>query len=224
VKLGITMASIQNVAESINQKSFRVRLGILIGIIVVICGFYWYFFWSPKSDELNSARAELQKEEKKLNEYQAIARELPRFEQEFNKLNKEFEASARKLPEEKEIPSLIDGIYKEVSGSGLESNTFAPKGEVKKNIYAEIPIEMEVYGSYYDLANFFDRISRLPRIVNIRDLNLSREKKKERGDSTLLTADFTTVTFRLLPPGSTQPETDTKGKKSAKPKRSSEEN
>ena len=128
-----------------------------------------------------------------------------------------------KLPEEKEIPTLIDSIYKEVSGSGLESNTFAPKGEVKKNIYAEIPIEMKVYGSYYDLANFFDRVSRLPRIVNIRDLNLSREQKKGRGDSTLLTADFTTVTFRLLPPGSTQPEADTKGKRGAEPKRSTKE-
>lgn len=216
------MASIQNIVESINQKPFRVRLGILIGLIVVICSVYWYFFWSPKSEELNSIRAELQKEEMKLNEYQAIARELPRFEQEFKKLNKEFEESARKLPEEKEIPSLIDAIYKEVSGSGLESNTFAPKVEVKKNIYAEIPIEMKVFGSYYDLANFFDRVSRLPRIVNIRDLNLSREQKKG-GDSTLLTANFITVTFRLLPPGSTQPETDTKGKKKAKTEKSTEE-
>lgn len=217
------MASIQSIVESINEKPLRIRLGMLIAILVVISGAYWYFWWSPKSEELDTAKAELQREEKKLNEYQAIARELPRFEQEFNKLNKEFEESARKLPEEKEIPSLIDSIYKEISGSGLESNTFAPKGEVKKDIYAEIPIEMKVYGSYYDLANFFDRISRLPRIVNVRDLNLSREKKKEGGDSTLLDADFTTVTFRLLPPSSPQTETDTKGKKRAKPKRTSKE-
>lgn len=217
------MASIQSIVESINEKPLRIRLGMLIAILVVISGAYWYFWWSPKSEELATAKAELQREEKKLNEYQAIARELPRFEQEFNKLNKEFEESARKLPEEKEIPSLIDSIYKEISGSGLESNTFAPKGEVKKDIYAEIPIEMKVYGSYYDLANFFDRISRLPRIVNVRDLNLSREQKKEGGDSTLLDADFTTVTFRLLPPPSPQAETDTKGKKRAKPKRTSKE-
>jgi len=217
------MASIQDFVESINQKPFRVRLGILIAIIVVIFGAFWYFWWSPKSEELTSARAELQRQEQKLNEYQAIAKDLPRFEEEFKKLSKEFEESARKLPEEKEIPSLIDGIYREVSGSGLESNTFAPKAEVKKNIYAEIPIEMKVFGSYYDLANFFDRVSRLPRIVNVRDLNLSREKKSGTSDGSLLTANFTTVTFRILPPGSTQPETDTKGKKRVKPQNSTEE-
>ncbi len=217
------MASIQEFVESINQKPFRVRLGILIAIIVVVFGAYWYFWWSPKSEELTSARAELQREEQKLNEYQAIARDLPRFEEEFKKLSKEFEESARKLPEEKEIPRLIDDIYKEVSGSGLVSNTFAPKAEVKKNIYAEIPIEMKVFGSYYDLANFFDRVSRLSRIVNVRDLNLSTDQKKGTPGNTLLTANFTTVTFRLLPPGSTQQETDTKGKKRVKPKKSTEE-
>jgi len=210
------MGKIENIVESINQKPPRVRLGILIGIIVVLFILFWYFFWSPKSEELKKARTDLQREEKRLNEYEQVAKELPRFKKEFERLNREFQESARKLPEEKEIPSLIDSIYAAISGSGLESNTFAPKGEVKKDIYAEIPIEMKVYGSYFDLASFFDRVSRLPRIVNVRDLNLSREDRKSGGDTIVLSADFTTVTFRLLPPGSTQAETETKGKKGKK--------
>ena len=193
------MAIIENMAESLDQQSVYVKVGILLAIILIICGVYWYFSWSPKSEELTRARNELQKERAKLNEYENIAKELPRFEQEFNKLDREFKKAASRLPEEKEIPSLIDGVYVAVSASGLESNTFAPKPEVKKDIYAEIPIEMKVYGSYYDLASFFDRVSKLPRIVNIRDLNLSQEKKRSMGDRIILDASFTAVTFRLLP-------------------------
>lgn len=193
------MAIIENMAEFLDRQSVYVKLVILLVIILFICGVYWYFFWSPKSDELTNARNELQKERTKLNEYENIARELPRFEQEFNKLDREFKEAASKLPEEKEIPSLIDSVYAAVSASGLESNTFAPKPEVKKDIYAEIPIDMKVYGSYYDLAGFFDRVSKLPRIVNIRDLNLTQEKRKSRGDKIILDASFTAVTFRLLP-------------------------
>lgn len=210
------MGRIENIVEFLNQKPPRVRLGILIGIVFVLLALFWYFFWSPKFEELKRARADLQREEKRLNEYEQVARELPRFEKEFERLNREFRESARKLPEEKEIPSLIDSIYAAVAGSGLESNTFAPKGEVKKDIYAEIPIEMKVYGSYFSLASFFDRVSRLPRIVNVRDLNLIREEKRSGGDTTVLSADFTTVTFRLLPPGSTKAETKTKGKRGKK--------
>ncbi len=193
------MAIIENIAESIDQQSVYVKLGILLTIILIICGVNWYFFWSSKSEELTRARNELQKERTKLNEYESIAKELPRFEQEFNRLDRGFKEAANKLPEEKEIPSLIDNVYNEVSASGLESNTFAPKPEVKKDIYAEIPIDMKVYGSYYDIANFFDRVSKLSRIVNIRDLNLSQEKKRSAGDRIVLDASFTAVTFRLLP-------------------------
>ena len=119
---------------------------------------------------------------------------------------------------------MIDSIYAAVSASGLESNTFAPKPEVKKNVYAEIPIDMKVYGTYYDLARFFDRVSKLPRIVNIRDLNLSQDKNKSTGEKIVLSAAFTPVTFRLLPPQPTQPvtKTDTKRKKATKKTESEE--
>ncbi len=210
------MAIIQNISEALNQQRLYVRLGILFGIIVIMCVVFWYFFWSPKTEELKSARSELQRNEAKLREYEAIARELPRFEQEFKRLNREFEEASRKLPQGKEIPTLIDGIYAAVSASGLESNTFAPKPEVIKDIYAEIPIEMKVYCTYYDLARFFARVSKLPRIVNIRDLNLIQDTNKSTGQKIVLNAAFTAVTFRLLPPQPTQP--DTKGKKPTKTK------
>ena len=210
------MPIIENISEALNRQRLYVRLGILLGIIVIMCVVFWYFFWSPKTEELKSARNELQRNEAKLREYEAIAKELPRFEQEFKRLNREFEEASRKLPQEKEIPALLDSIYAAVSASGLESNTFAPKPEVKKDIYAEIPIDMKVFGTYYDLARFFDRVSKLPRIVNIRDLNLSQDKKKSSGEKIVLSAAFTPVTFRLLPP---QPaETVTKGKKTTKTK------
>lgn len=204
------MSRFKDTVESIYDKSLPVKVGILFAIIAVMIGAFWYFYWSPKSDELRTAKVALQKQEAILNEYKNIAAELPKFELEFKRLNREFEEAARKLPEEKEIPSLIDNIYAAVTASGLESDTFAPKGEVKQQIYAEIPIEMKVFGSYYDIATFFDRISKLPRIVNIRDLNLQRDEII--GDKVVLDAAFTAVTFRLLPPSEVQQTTGDKAK------------
>ena len=208
------MNIIRNISEALNQQPISLRLGIFIGILVILCGVFWYLFLYPKAYELMITRNELQRNEARLKEFEAIAKELPRFEQEFKRLNREFEEASRKLPQEKEIPNLIDAMYAGVSASGLESNTFAPKPEVKKEIYAEIPIDMKVYGTYYDLVSFFDMISKIPWVVNIRDLDLSREIMKSSGDKTVLNASFTTVTFRLLPPSPQQPET--KGKRGAK--------
>lgn len=189
-------SSIENLVSTINEQSLQTKIGVLVFLVIVISAGYWYFYWSPKSDEIRRAKVRVAQLEKQVSEYEAIARDLPKFEAENKRLQKEFELVASKLPKEKEIPALIDSVYEDISASNLDSIIFAPKPQVTKEIYAEIPIEMEVIGSYYNLADFFDRISRLPRIVNVRNLNLERVSPT----SNTLNATFNVVTFRLLPP------------------------
>lgn len=206
------MANLADFVESIQEKPVRIKIAILVAIIAVISGIYWYFLWSPNAEELKTSRGKLQGLQTKLEEYELIAKELPKFELEFKRLNGEFEIASLKLPKEKEIPTLIDGVYSQVSASGLEPINFVPKKEVKKDIYSEIPIQMKVAGSYAQLANFFERVSNLPRIVNVRDLNLKRDDKTSKENDIVLSADFTTVTFRVLPVPEDLGETTNTGK------------
>lgn len=193
------MRQLTELLESIQEKTLGTKIAILVGAVIVISGAYWYFVWSPKAEELKVARSNLQRLQKKLDEYEAIAKELPKFELEFKRLTREFEIASKKLPEEKEIPALIDGVYSEVSASGLEPVNFVPKKEVRKDIYSEIPIQMKVAGSYLQVANFFDRVASLPRIVNLRDVFLKRDERASSDRDIVLNAEFMAVTFRLLP-------------------------
>ena len=210
------MSFIEDYSERLTEQPLHVRVGILLAVVVLISVIYWYFFWSPKAEELKSAQGRLGQDEIKIREYEAIAAELPKFEREYKRLDKEFQLVTRKLPNDKEIPALIDGVYSEIAASNLESIIFAPKPQVTKEIYAEIPIEMEVIGTYFNLADFFDRISRLPRIVNVRDLQLTRNDI--RGGNVILNVKFDVVTFRLLPPQEIKAQDDKKmkGKKQKK--------
>lgn len=193
------MSFIENIIDWLNEQPLQNKLAILVVLVLIISGAYWYFFWSPNNQKLSGLQKTLQTKRKKLNELENIKADLPKFIAENERLNKEFQIASLKLPKEEEIPALIDSVYSDISASGLEPKKFAPKGQVNKEIYAEIPIEMNVTGSYFELANFFDRISRLPRIVNVRNLNLKRSKASSQRD-VVLDADFTTITFRLLPP------------------------
>ena len=209
------MAFIENIIDWLNEQPLTNKLAILIVLVLIISGLYWYFIWSPNNDQLKGLQNTLQTKRKKLNELENIKADLPKFIAENERLNKEFEVASLKLPKEEEIPALINSIYSDISASGLEPKKFAPQGQVNKEIYAEIPIEMNVKGNYFELANFFDRISRLPRIVNVRNLDLKRSRDSSRGNIEL-DAEFTTVTFRLLPP---PPEgSKIKGKKTKKKK------
>jgi len=191
------MPSFEEIVESVNEKSPQVRIIILLVIIAILSGVFWYFYWDPKSQELKRLESNLQKRTKLKNEYENIARELPKFEAEFDRLSKEFKEASKKLPVTKEIPALIDSIYSSINASGLRPVSFVPKKEVQKDVYIEIPIALDVRGSYFELANFFDRVSKLPRIVNIRDLDLSRGNTS--GNDIELVAKFSAITFRIKP-------------------------
>ena len=136
------MDFLNDIAERINEQSLQTKIGVLIAIVLIISAVYWYFFWSPKAEEISRAEGRLRQLENKVREYEAIAAELPKFEKEFERLNREFQLVARKLPKEKEIPALIDSVYSEISASNLDSIIFAPQGQVTREIYAEIPVKM----------------------------------------------------------------------------------
>jgi type IV pilus assembly protein PilO len=210
------MGQLTEFFESIQEKPLSTKIVILAAVVIVLSGAYWYFVWSPNAEELKSARANLQRQKKKLDEYESIAKELPKFELEFKRLNREFEIASLKLPKEKEIPTLIDGVYAQVSASGLEPINFVPKREVKKDIYSEIPVQMKVGGSYSQLSSFFERVSELPRIVNVRNLTLKRDDKTSKENHIVLSADFTAVTFRVLPVPEDLGQTKNTGKRGRK--------
>ena len=96
------MAIFEDMVESINSKSFQARLLILAVIIAVLAGAFYYFLLEPKRSEIKSLQTTLQKREKLRNEYENIARELPKFEAENKRLQNEFKQSAKKLPVKKE--------------------------------------------------------------------------------------------------------------------------
>jgi type IV pilus assembly protein PilO len=107
----------------------------------------------------------------------------------------QFKTAMRALPEKEEIPSLLTSISRSGQDVGLEFLSFEPKSEVRKEFYAEIPVAMQVKGGYHDLAIFFDKVARLSRIVNIKNIEMGRAK-----DSTDLNTKCTAVTYKFVEP------------------------
>jgi type IV pilus assembly protein PilO len=92
---------------------------------------------------------------------------------------------------------------------GLEFLLFEPKPEIRKEFYAEIPVAINVKGGYHDMAMFFDRVARLSRIVNVKNITMGREKEGED-----LNTVCTAVTYKFVePPPKAKAKAKTKKKK-----------
>ena len=105
----------------------------------------------------------------------------------------EFKTALKALPDKREIPSLLTSVSRVGIESGLEFLLFQPQPEVMKEFYAEIPVSIRISGGYHNVALFFDRVARLPRIVNIKNIKMNKSK-----GSLKLTTTCTAVTYRFV--------------------------
>ena len=167
-------------------------------IAVLIAGLFYYFWWTGKAAELDTLNKELATLNQQIQELNVVKANLPALEKEVEQLSLRLDQLRRILPPAKETPDLMKRIQSLASQSNLKIRSFAPGAVVQKDFYQEWPIEIQVDGSYPNLATFFDRVGRLPRIVNIGNL---RSAVASRPTSTqTLSATVTAMTYVYVEP------------------------
>jgi len=187
---------------NINQEMEKVlklptKQKILIVAITVIleaAALVW-FLYLPKHQEYTGLQTELSKLQKEVEEKERIAKNLPKLQKEYEQLNLELAQALTELPNSKEIPSLLTSITTLGKNAGLDFLVFRPKGEVPKDFYAEVPVDIVVSGSYFSVANFFAAVANLPRIVNIANVSFSDIKSINNRMMTKVTCLATTFRF-----------------------------
>jgi type IV pilus assembly protein PilO len=159
--------------SSSGRLPLAAQLGISLAIAAVVLVAFWYFFWGPMVTELEEKQARLETLQKDIRNLEVTASKLQEFQQEVAQLESKLETLKRILPPQKEVDDLIRKIQNLASDSSLRLTQFSPGAAVTKEaVYQEYPITLGIEGSYHNLAMFFDRISRLSRLVNAGNLNV----------------------------------------------------
>ena len=182
--------------EKILKLPTKQKIAILVAVVVIEAAALGWFLVKPKVEEYQSLKAELAKLQAEVDEKTKIANNLPKLQKEYDQLNQELALALTELPNSKEIPSLLTSITSLGKNAGLDFLVFKPKGEIPKDFYAEVPVDITVSGSYYSVANFFAAVANLPRIVNI--TNVAFSDIKTSGSRTLMKVVCLATTFRFL--------------------------
>lgn len=194
----MTLADLQSINfEKINKLPVTQKLLILGGLLILIFGLYFYFFYLPKSKQLSGLKIQLSTLESERITKKATADNLPTFQKEIKRLNEKLKRALVKLPSQAEIDQLLIEIPVKASESGLEILSFKPESEIRKGFYAEVPISISLSGRYMDVASFFDRMANMPRIVHVDNINLKPQAGKV-GREVVLDASIIITTYRFL--------------------------
>lgn len=184
----------------IEKIKMPIRMSILIGTVLVLAGLFVWFYYLPKNEEIDKIQGEIAAIEQKLNKAKIMVKRLKQFEAEWAELDTQYKEALKLLPNTKEIPTLLKTITQLGSDSQLEFRLFSPQRERPQDFFIEIPVSIEVSGSYHNVAVFFDKVGAMERIVNI--LNVSMSPSKPR--STVLTTKCDAVTYRFKGEGDVQ--------------------
>ena len=174
--------------------------GIVIGAVasLVIVGIAWYWQLSPMYDRIDSQEAKLEDLQQQIIEGRAMKQKLPQFREQVRTLELELDKLLRILPARRNTPDLLRRIRALAEQGDFGFKSFRPKGFIDREFYSEWPIDINLTGGYHNLAMFFDRISRLSRIINIENLRISAT----RGGKDTIVATFVAKTFVYKEPES----------------------
>jgi len=179
--------------DKISKLRMMHRILIFAGTVILIVGLYIWLVYIPKTGEITTIKSELDRLERNIRLARVRAKNLKRLEADLAKAQGDLKVAIKLLPTTSEIPSLLKNITKLGNDSNLEFLLFSPERQVSKEFYVEIPVSIELLGSYHDVAIFFDKVGKLDRIVNVVDLNMIPTKEL----STTLKTSCKATTYRF---------------------------
>src|SRR5216684_425292 len=148
---------------------------VIVGGALVTSALYFTVFKS-QSEKNASAQHALDDKIRENNELESYRPKLKQIEQQLAELRQQLEIEQRIVPDEKQVDGFITMLDAEAQKAGVELRRYAAKDTKSQQYYTEVPFDLELDGPYYSTLNFFDRVSKLERIVNVSGLLVATTK------------------------------------------------
>ena len=180
--------------EALKGKPWYIGLAAGVGVALVLALLAWWQLLSPMQDRIERQDTKLEELQAKIQEGRAAKQRLPQFREEVRRLELELEKLLRILPARLNTEDLLRRFRTLAEQGDLEILRIRPGNLSDRDFYREWPIDISVEGSYHNLAIFFERLGRFPRIINVDTLRVSgRNNPGPRGHT--VGAEFRAKTF-----------------------------
>ena len=188
----------------LSKMSFGAQLGLFIVLGAMSYGAFHWLIYSGMQEEIAEKEQQRQELSDQVEAGKLTAAKLPEFKREVERREAQLQTLSRILPSSKEVDDLLRKVQALAAQSNLEVLRFKPEAMQPVDFYARWPITLELDGTYHNLAYFFDRLSKLSRIVNVSGLRISANRSPTA--SSTIRANCTATTFVFIEQAVAPPE------------------
>jgi type IV pilus assembly protein PilO len=181
---------------SLAKLPWYAQVGAFLVLAIAGVGVFVWYYELPFREDLDSRQTQLTALRNDIAKGQNTAKQLGQFRAEVDDLEARLGSLRAVLPEEKDAADLLRRMQTVATQSNLTIKSFKPAPPVTKQLHAEWPIELQLEGTYHNLAIFFDRVGKFTRIVNITGLDV--HGKEPHDQNATIVAQCIATTFVLL--------------------------
>jgi type IV pilus assembly protein PilO len=158
------------------ELPYVAQIGLVAGIILLVAAGAYLFALEPLAKANQADSLTLKSKQAEVAQLAPYRTKLAELNSQTESLRVQMEAQRRIVPEEKEVPSFITMVENEAVAAGVEVRRYTPRDTTTKEYYVEVPVEIDVDGPYYSVLNFYDRLQKSERIVNVGKLSMGALK------------------------------------------------
>jgi type IV pilus assembly protein PilO len=179
---------------ALKEKPWYVGLGVGVGVGALLFALAWWRLYGPMKEQIVAQDAKLSELQGKIQEGRAAKQRLPQFREEVRRLELELDKLLRILPSRRQVDELMIRLRALTEQGDLDLIRFTPGNLTDQDFYSEWPIQIQLQGTYHNLAMLFDRVGRFSRIINVDDMTITAlDPSANQGHS--VNAMFTAKTF-----------------------------
>jgi type IV pilus assembly protein PilO len=182
-------------AFDFNTMSKQGQWGVIGFFCAALAGVFYYYIWSPNAVLETRLRTEIGEIQLENQRTRQVADQLPQLEIELGEAEAQLATLSNILPEEQQTDALLRSLQQAASESNLAIRRTNFPAPIMHDFYAEMPMELDLVGTYHDLALFFDRISKFGRVVTVGQITIRTLAE----EAYTIQATCTASTFFFLP-------------------------
>jgi type IV pilus assembly protein PilO len=209
--------------DDLKKLSLKIKALIVFGICLLLGYFYYMFFFQAILAKQMALDTKLTEMQQQIVEKEKVVAELDRYIREVNLLRESFKLALLKLPNAREIAGLLASVVLSGEEAGVNFLLFEPtppapkppevkpgappkpvdgktppaKPAVPEKFYDEIPIKVQLSGSFHNTVSFYAKIAQLSRIVNVEEIVMA-DAKDVKGKGWIVRTSCTVKTYMFV--------------------------
>jgi len=183
---------------NLEKLPWYAQVGTFVVLALAAAGVFWNWYARPVQESIDMREAQLAMIRADIDRGLSTARRLPEFRREVGQLEAQLDRLKAILPEERDVADLLRRVQGMATQSNLAIRGFTPRAVATRQMHAEWPIGLQLEGTYHNLGDFLERVSKFPRIINVSGIKI--KAKENASDSSTITAECTATTFVLIEP------------------------